>query len=91
MLNEVESQVIALCDELSSRLHQWQTALAKSYVEHGELPLAIESLADFLIEEAAPISEAELDALVRLASKFPHLVDFSKRALFLKEDCVRRV
>ena len=65
---ELERRVRALGDSMADRLTNEQATWFTEFVEVGEYGLALEMLADWLCEDALPISEAELSEATSLAT-----------------------
>jgi hypothetical protein len=87
-LAELERRVSMLCMAFSSRLDTGLADFAASYVRHGEVPLAVETLADFLVEAKPVINSEEYAELVELAAE-AGCANFGSRAAYIREHCLR--
>ena len=72
---DIDNQIFALGDRFKGRLDQGQLDFSIGYVRHGESPLALETLCDYLCEYDVPISSSEYEEILHINSVFSMKLD----------------
>jgi hypothetical protein len=72
---DMDNRIFALGDRFKGRLNQDRLDFSIDYVRHGESPLALETLCDYLCEHDVPISSSEYEEILHINSFFSLKLD----------------
>jgi len=65
-MSMLDKRVLELGNKFRGRLDKLWLDIALDYVDHNEVPLALETLCDYIVEFDLPISTEEYDEIIRL-------------------------